>query len=151
MMQDDCSRRDFLKKFALLSAGTFVLGATTMACYGPMGPQPSSIATVSGMYFLDASSNLQLLRNSQEVPVDTTFKIHFFNQMNTTVDATVEFTDQNAVPFGQAWDSDFILSVAPSSYLLNATEYRLIVLDAESKTGEKINLAGDAEATFKTV
>jgi hypothetical protein len=151
MIQNDCSRRAFLKKFALLSAGTFVLGATTMACYGPIGPRPSG--TVSGMYFRDVSLNLWPLKNNQNVPVDATFEVLFFDPMNTAAAATVEFTDQNdvPVPFGQAWDSDYSLSVAPSSNLLLSTEYRLVVLDIESKTGEKINLAGEADATFKTV
>ena len=149
MAQDDCSRREFLKKFAVLSAGTLVLGATTMACYGPMGPRPS--ATVSGMYFLDASLKLWSLKNNQTVPVDAIYKIYFIDPMNMAVGATVEFTDLNnvLVPYGQVWDSDTVLSVAPSSNLL-FTEYRLVVVEVENKAGEKINVAGEASATFKT-
>ena len=150
MAQDDCSRREFLKKFAVLSAGTLVLGATTIACYGPMGPRPS--ATVSGMYFLDTSLKLWSLKNNQTVPVDARFKIYFIDSMNTAVAATVEFNDLNnvSVPFDQVWDSDTVLSVAPSSNLLFSTEYRLVVVEVENKAGEKINVAGEASATFKT-
>ena len=150
MKQDDCSRRAFLKKFAVLSAGTLVLGATTMACYGP-GVAP--VRASMDMYFLDGSLKLTPLRNNQNVPVHTTFTIYFFYQMNTAVAATLTFVDQNAVPvtFDQAWDSDRILSVVPTSDLSLNTGYTLNLLDAEAKTGGKINFDGNADATFKTV
>ena len=150
-MQDDCSRRAFLKKFALLSAGTLVLGATTMACYGPGVPRP--VPTVLGMYFLDNVSKLAILQYQQNVPVHTTFTIRFSILMDTTQPATITFADLSgaSVLFDQLWDSEDILSVAPSSDLLPDTEYRLRVQDVVSKQGEKITLGGDADATFKTV
>lgn len=151
-MHDDCSRRVFLKKFALLSAGSLMLGATAMACYGP-GPIENRLPTVSGMFFIDSAANWAPLQNSQNVPVDAKFEIKFSVQMNTALDATVEFTDQSnaTVLFDKAWDNDYTVSVIPSENLLFDTGYRLRVLDAESQQGEQLILDANADSIFKTV
>jgi hypothetical protein len=155
MRQDDCSRRVFLKKFALLSAGSLMLGATAIACYGPgsLNNSPSPSPAVSGMFFLDPASNPIPLQNNQSVPVHTRFTIEFSVQMNTAVAAAVAFADNNdvPVPFDKAWDNDFTVSVVPSSNLLFNTQYRLRVLNAESKQGGKLIPDANAEATFRTV
>lgn len=77
----------FLKKFALLSAGSLILGVTAMACYGamPVENNPSPPVTVSGMFFLDAASNQIPLQDNQSVPVHAKFLIKFSVQMNTAV------------------------------------------------------------------
>jgi Big-like domain-containing protein len=150
MMQDDCSRRVFLKKFALLSAGSLVLGATAMACYGAMPAPPE--AEVSGMFFLDAASNPVPLQNNQGVPVHTRFTIEFSAQMDTTAPAAVAFTDHNNAPvlFDNTWDNDFTLGVAPASNLLFNTVYSLRVQDARSRRGTYLIQNGNETATFKT-
>ena len=155
MMQEDCSRRVFLRKFALFSAGSLMLGATTMACYGPgaIDKRPLLSPAVRGMFFIDAAAHTVPLQNSQNVPVNVKFTIEFSVAMNTALAATVALTDHNdaAVPFGNAWGSDFIVNVVSSSNLLFNTQYRLRVLDAESKQGEKTILDVNADATFRTV
>ena len=150
-MQDDCSRRVFLRKFALLSAGSLMLGATAIACYGPGMGGPST--TVIGMRFLDAASHSAPLQNSQNVPANAKFMIDFSITMNTALTAAVAFTDHNdvPVPFDKAWDNDFTVSVVPSSNLLFNTQYRLRVLDAENIKGEKLIPDANADATFRTV
>lgn len=151
MMQDECSRRVFLKKFALLSAGSLMLGATAMACYGVM-PIENTPVTVSGMFFLDAASNPVRLQDSQNVPVHTRFTVEFGVPMNTTAPAAVAFTDQNnaLVPFAITWDNDFTVGVIPSSNLLFNTGYTLRVQDASSRLGGHLVQNGNETAAFRT-
>jgi hypothetical protein len=145
----------FLKKFALLSAGSLMLSATAIACYGPgsIENRPSPSPTVSGMFFLDAAAHRALLQNSQNVPVNAKFAIEFSVQMNTALAATVVFADHNdvTVSFNQAWDNDYTVSVTPSSNLLFDTQFRLRVLNAESNQGKQLIQDGNADATFRTI
>jgi Big-like domain-containing protein len=159
LSDNEYSRRAFLKKFALLSAGSLSLSAITLACYGPVyGPAPSNFIqpTVTAMYFTGSQSNLILLQGSQDVPVHTTFLIEFSKAMNASAPNTVYFSDSdnNTVPYTKAWkdSSAYSLAVTPSADLRQDAGYTIRMgADAADTDGNQINLDGNATAVFKTV
>src|SRR5512147_1044932 len=128
MGDSDCSRREFLKKFAYLSGGALVLSATAMACYGPMGAYEDRLAApvVAGVFFLDAQSQITPLQNNQAVPVQTKFTIEFSKDMNSSVPVAVDCVDSNNDPiaFNHAWDSIRIFGLIPQADLAHAMTYR---------------------------
>jgi hypothetical protein len=150
MYNDDFSRREFLKKFAVLSGGALMLSATAMACYGPMPPQ-NSLPSVVGMYCYDAGLNKVELQGNQNVLVNTAFEIDFSKNMNTTAQTAIQFTDSNSVPvdIAQAWDDSRTLRVTPASDLSYDTEYTLSVEDAWDTAGNPLNGSRSA-ATFRS-
>ncbi len=154
MFEDNCSRRAFLKRFALVSAGTVAtLSAATLGCpgigvYGP-APAPSG-PMIKGIYFLDPQSQKIALDNSQSVPVNAAFVVDFNYLMSNPT--TVSLTDYQNYPvdFETKWNDTFTLSVTPTSNLLFNTEYRLIV-DAEQKSADpNSTILANNTATFKT-
>ncbi len=152
MTQAFCSRRAFLKKFAVLSAGTLALGATAMACYGPPGAERLTAPEVSGMYYVDAQAGNIPLRNSPSVPVNAKFRVQFSEEMNAGVPPVIAFTDYNnvTVDTALAWENGTMLSVSPTSNLLFSTQYTLQVVDAESARGFKLVSTVYASAAFTT-
>ena len=70
MKHYDQNRREFLKKFAMVSGGALMLSATSMACYGP-GPSRTAFPSVVGMAFLDGQSQKVPLQDSQNVPLSS--------------------------------------------------------------------------------
>jgi hypothetical protein len=151
----DCSRREFLRKFAYLSGGALMLSATTMACYGPMGVYPEdrlAAPVVAGIFFLDAQSHSTPLQNSQGVPIHAKFTIQFSKDMNSLVPVAVDCVDSsnNPVAFDKAWDSIRIMGLTPTTDLAHAMTYQLNVTDAEDTVGFKIQITESALATFKT-
>jgi Big-like domain-containing protein len=151
----DCSRREFLRKFAYLSGGALMLSATTMACYGPGGVYPDdglAAPVVAGIFFLDPQSHTTPLQNNQDVPVHTKFTIEFSKDMNSSVPVAVDCTDSNNNPvaFDKAWDSIRILGLTPSADLAHAVTYQINITDAEDTMGFKIQITNNASATFKT-
>ncbi len=156
MLSDECSRRQFLKKFAMLSAASLSLSAVTLACYGPSPNTPSISPQVSTMYFKDAQSNNVSLYGNQNVPVHTTFIIVFSTAMNTTGPSTVIFTDSNSNPvaFDKVWDNNApsSLMVTPQADLSLDSVYTLKMGgDAVDTFGNTMTLTDSATAIFKTV
>lgn len=153
MMQDDCSRRVFLKKFAFISAGALMLSATAMACYGPMSPENAPYPQVSDVQFMDALNHATSLQGVQTVPVHTVFLFVFTKNMNTAISPTIQFNDQSnvAVVFSETWYDSLTLSITPNADLSSNTGYTIGVgNDAEDSQGNKIFLTAKATATFKT-
>ncbi len=152
MTQDIYSRRSFLKKFALLSAGSLALGATAMACYGPPRTERLTAPEVIGMYYLDAQTGNIPLQNNLSVPVNAKFLVLFSEQMNVNVPAVIVFTDHNnvAVDNTKTWENGTMLSVSPVSNLQFSTQYTLQVADAESAQGFKLVSTSNATAVFTT-
>jgi hypothetical protein len=153
MMNDECSRRNFLKKFASLSGGALMLSATAMACYGP----PSSgdyrvYPEVLSQTFLDAQSNPIALYDNQSVPINTQFLIEFNKDMKVSVPATAEFTDasNNAVTFNISWYAVRLVALTPAAALIHDTVYYLRILDAEDTFGLRLSATSRASANFKT-
>jgi hypothetical protein len=152
-MDDECSRRKFLKKFAYLSGGALMLSATTLACYGPPPGQTMQAPTVSAIKFLDASSTYILLKKNQTVPVHTRFTIEFSEDMNEKVAVTIHLTDavNNVITLGTGvWDTVRIFGLSPSLELASTTSYELRVTDAEDARGLKLHVTDSATADFKT-
>lgn len=151
MLKDDCSRREFLKKFAMVSGGALMLSATAMACYGPM-PRDNALPSVIGMYFIDGQGQKVFLPGNQNVLIHTKFVIDFSTEMNTSAPATILFIDSNNNPvaYSKAWDNNQSLSVTPSSDLAYNTGYTLTAEDAEDTRGNKLNSNATATASFKT-
>ena len=154
MMDDDYSRREFLKKFAYLSSGALVLSVTTTACYGPMGAQ-QGYPMVSGIYFVNTDGSNGLLQNSQNVPLQTKFKIEFTDDMNFEAPASVFLTGPANTPVGcdnNVWETNRLLTVTPAQDLAPDTEYTLRVDDdAKDARGYNLWLTESATAVFKTV
>lgn len=159
MMNDDCSRRDFLKKFALLSAGTLMLSATSLACYGPPGGAlygPGAVITlrVNGMFFVDAQSNHVSLYGNQSVPIHTQFLIEFSQTMDKSAPTTLSLTDSNNSPVADSktWGNDYTVHVTPNSDLMHSADYTLRVgNDTVDINGNKLEITDTATAVFKTV
>ncbi len=158
MMDDNYSRRRFLKKFAYLASGAFCLSATTLACYGPPPGERPRFTMVSDIYFRDAGGINRQLRNNNNVPLDTIFTIEFTDDMNTSVPAAVFLNDPDANEvsgsYVKKWDTVRLLTLAPSPgfYLLSNMGYTLQVgEDVEDAGGNKILLSESATATFVTV
>ncbi len=154
MMNDDYSRREFLKKFAYLSSGALMLSVTTTACYGPMGSQ-QEYPMVSGIYFLDAEGRNMLLQNIQNVPLQTKFTIEFTDDMNTATPASVSLTGPANTSVGcdnKVWETVRLLTVVPAENLAPDTEYTLrLGDDTKDARGYNLWLTESATAVFKTV
>lgn len=159
---NEYSRREFLRRFAMLSSAS-LLGlnfgcsdAGPGAEYGPIalyGPAPVNNPMVSAIYFIDSQSNYIPLQNNQSVFILFACFIDFSKDMNTSAPTTMAFTDAsgNAVPFTKSWINPRTLEVTPITPLQFNTTYTLSVgNDAEDILGNKITLTADATATFIT-
>jgi Bacterial Ig-like domain len=160
------SRREFLRRFAMLSSASLI--GLSFGCadtredapvYGPVvayGPPPINLTrpAVTAIYFIDSQSSTILLQNNQNVPVQVICRIDFSKSMNTAVPVTISFDDSagTVVPVSQLWANDLTLVVTPISQLNINTTYTLSVgNDAEDTFGNKIVLTAAAAATFRTV
>lgn len=169
-VQKDYSRRAFLKKFAMLSSASMLMGIGigcsspngTAPVYGPVavyGPQPVGSTTVTGIYFVDSQSTQALLQGSQAVPVHTQFMINFSADVNmASVADAITFVDSgnNAVACSKAWDTtnfqNRTINVIPASDLSHGTSYALGVgAGATDSNGSSISVTNDATADFKTI
>jgi Bacterial Ig-like domain len=168
MNKKDYSRRDFLRTFAALSsapllvsmlAGCGTSDATPGAVYGPVqavyGPYPPGVVFVSIMVFLDAQSSWVTLSGNRNVPVHTSFVIHFSGPMNVaSVAAAIAFTDANNSPvaFGTSWDQyDVNVTITPSADLAQSTDYILSVNDtAIDANNTRLTVNANSTAAFKT-
>jgi hypothetical protein len=154
MIDDACSRREFLKKFATLSGGALMLSATSIACSGlPKTALPSLI----GIFFYDGDMQRVELRDNQAVPVHTQFDFVFSTDMNTDLHLTsyrtgVTFVDSNNNPidFSIGWVNVRTLHLTPSADLSFNTNYIFTVYKAEDKIGNPLNEYADASAAFRT-
>ncbi len=146
MINDACSRREFLKKFAMLSCGTLMLGATSIGC---PGVDVTALPSVIGVYFYDAAMQKVELRGNNNVPVHTRFEFVFSTDMNG---ASITFVDSNSNPiaFTQAWVDARTLSLTPSADLSLSTDYILTVEYANDSIGNPLNPYASASAAFKT-
>jgi hypothetical protein len=155
MIDDACSRREFLKKFALLSGGTLMLSATTIACSSEL-PR-TALPSLIGIYFYDGDMNKVELRGNQTVPVHTQFAFVFSTDMNTDLHLTsyrtrITFVDSNSNPIGftDGWVNARTLNLTPSADLSFNTDYILTVYKAEDSIGNPLNDYADASAAFRT-
>ncbi len=154
MIDDACSRREFLKKFGKLFGGTLMLGATSIACSElPRNALPSLI----GIYFYDGDMQRVELRGNQNVPVHTQFVFVFSTDMNTDLHLTsyqtrITFVDSNsnAVGFTDGWADSRTLYLTPSADLSFNTDYIITVYKAEDTEGNPLNDYADASAAFRT-
>lgn len=148
MIDDTCSRREFLKKFAMLSGGALMLGASAIGC-GTYSALPS----VVGIYFYDGGMHKVDLRRNQNVPVHTQFVFVFSTDMDTApIRTEITFVDSNSNPiaFTTGWVDSRTLSVTPSADLSLNTDYILTVKDAQDSAGNPLNEFASASAEFRT-
>ena len=158
MPDDSCSRRDFLRKFAVVSTGTLVLGATTIACYGPpVAPHSSSIP----MYYIDQTmaGTMVPLRGNQHVSMDAEFRIDlqdvvYFTELNGFESFRVFFTKAagESVKVRSSWVDGLFVAVVPYERLAPATEYslKLVSVTLIKGKGKEINFGDYAKANFRT-
>lgn len=150
MIDDACSRREFLKKFAMLSGGMLMLSATTVAC---SGTKDTALPSVIGMYFYDGDRKKVELRENHTVPVHTQFVLVFSTDMNTgSYKTALTFADSNSAPidFTKTWEDARTLILTPLADLSLSTDYILTVNDAEDSTGNRLNDYAKASASFRT-
>lgn len=155
MIEDACSRREFVKKFAMLSCSALMLSAMTIAC--PSGLPRNALPSLIGIYFYDGDMNLVELRGNQTVPVHTRFVLVFSTDMNTDLHfgsyrtgITFEDSNSNPVGFTLGWGDARTLKLALNADLSINTDYILTVDRAEDKLGNPLNDYADASATFRT-
>jgi Big-like domain-containing protein len=155
---NEYSRREFLRRFAVLSSASLIV--LNSGCSEPIGqdmygPPPANLVhpEVTAIYFTDSQSNKIFLQNNQSVPVQVVCRIDFSKSMNTAAPVTISFADSagNIAPISQSWANDLTLVITPISQLLFNTTYTLSVgNDAEDAFGNRIILTADATVTFKT-
>jgi hypothetical protein len=164
MDRNEYSRREFLRRFAMFSSASLLIGLNTgcgssdpekvrvIALYGPV-PVYGPLVLVDAIYFNDNQSNRIPLQNSQNVFILVVCLVDFSKDMNTSAPTTITFNDSagRTVPFSKSWRNSRTLEVAPLSQLLFNTTYTLSVgNDAEDTLGNKIILTPGAAATFRT-
>ena len=150
MIDAVCSRRQFLKKFAMLSGGALMLSAVMTAC---SGKNYTALPSVIGMYFDDAGIQKAELRGNQNVPVHTQFTFVFSTDMRTDSAWTgITFADSNSNPvdFTRSWVDARTLIVTASANLSFNTDYILTVTDAIDSAGNPLNPYASASAAFRT-
>lgn len=163
MDANEYSRREFLRKFAMLSSASLLVGLNggcgssgsqdNRVLYGPL-PAEFERPVVNSIYLTDSQSNRIPLQNNVNVPVQVVCLIDFSKSMNTTAPAAISFSDAagNSVPVSTAWANDSTLVITPVSQLSFGTTYTLSLgNDAEDIFGNRIVLTADAGATFTTV
>lgn len=147
------NRRNFLKRFALIS--TFPFGAASACCKAVYGPRPYTGTIVTSMHYLHPDNFKALLYEAKSVAADSRFSIQFSDPMQESSQEAVLLKNvrNRQVPVSFQWDMTFtLLKVTPETRLQSNTDYTLLVtekaLDAE---GTPIQLTGTARATFTTV
>ena len=158
--QNEINRRDFLKQFAMMSA--ISLG-TAAGCsnssdepepHALYGPAPYSGPEVDNMFYLLPDGSEVLLYDTEEINIDSQFKIYFYEPMyeGSQNSVTLEGGDNPPVTLIFQWEEDFtVLKVTPETPLLDETQYTLSVNEnALAADGTPINLTESAQAEFKT-
>jgi hypothetical protein len=150
MIDDACSRREFVKKFAMLSGGALMLSVTAIGC---SGTYDEDLSSVIGIYFYDAGMQKVELRGNDNVPVHTQFAFVFSTDMNTDLDfswITLVDSNNNPIVFTEVWDDVRTLRLTPSADLSFNTDYILTVKNAEDSIGNPLNVYASASAAFRT-
>jgi Big-like domain-containing protein len=150
MIDDACSRREFLKKLAMLSGGALMLSATAIGC---SSADDAELPSVIGRYFFDADMQKVELRGNDHVPVHTQFVFVFSTDMRTApiwTDITFMDSNSNPIVFTSTWDDARTLTLTPSADLSFNTDYILTVKDALSSKGNRLNDYASASAAFRT-
>jgi hypothetical protein len=166
--QKDYTRRAFLKRFAMLSSATMLMGMG-IGCgsnyepgnnfYVAYGPPPTGATTVTGIYFIDSQSTQVLLQGAQAVPLHTQFIIDFSADMSmSSVADAITFIDAANQPVvcSKEWDTtnshNRTINVIPVSDLSHDASYSLSVgYNALDSSGLGLLSINDASAAFKTI
>lgn len=147
MIDRICSKRGFLKRFALLSCLAMTLSAMTIGC---PSPYDNALPSVIGIYSIDAAMNRVDLRGDQNVPVHTQIVFVFSGAMNT---ADINFLNSSniAIPFTMVWDDDRTLTLTPIADLSFDMDYIIGVSHAVDTLGNPLNFYANPSAKFRTV
>jgi len=158
MLEDSCSRREFLRKFAVVSTGTLVLGTTAIACYGTIAPNAARSSTVPMFYLDPAMAGILVpLRDNQDVSMDAEFRIDlqdavYFSNLSEGVTGAIYFAKAAGEPvdFRQSWVEGRYISVAPTMRLAPATAHILRLTQVTLGANKGTQLIDNATANFRT-
>ena len=127
-------RREFLKKFLLLSSVPIIFNGCPNAVYGP---PPSSennetnpIIRKSIIYYKDTKGSLILLHNKSDISLKPTIIIKFPNKMSSESKAIVNLVDKKneLISCNKKWETEYILELQPIEDSLEYdSNYRLII------------------------
>lgn len=162
MNDENFNRREFLKKFALLSSAPLMAysiygcdsGPSTGAVYGP--PPPDDTAPeVYGIYLHDAQVGDRDLNEDTNVPVDVSFEVEFTERMDDTTINGIHLRcddDDTDVSFEGVWITSLIVLITPVNNLTQGNRYTLFVDEsAKDLAGNAINLTQMSSASFETI
>ena len=116
-MEED--RREFLKKFALLSSVPILFSGCPNTVYGPP-PNSENNDTETQIekniiYYIDREGNSISLYNKYDVPIDLTINVTFPNKMNRDAENNVYLMNDKdeLVSCVKKWEGDYILELKP--------------------------------------
>jgi len=121
------NRRDFLKKFVLLSSVPIMFnGCSPNAVYGP---PPTTEQTI--IYYRDKEGNLLPLHQKEKIPLDVSIIIEFPNKMDSESKNTVNLTDEKDifVSCKKEWKDEYILELEPIEGGLEYNMNYIITID----------------------
>jgi hypothetical protein len=155
------SRREFLKRFAILSiasAGGLGCVCVPVVVYGPppepeYGPPPVEGPLVRRMTYLAEDGSEIDLYGSMGVSLNAQFLIYFSAAMTEASQNAVSLSDADggAVSFEPLWSQMDILKVVPAAELQPGTRYILEVGGgAEGAQGDPFQWTESARAEFLT-
>lgn len=145
------NRREFLKKFSLLSSTPLIFFGVRCV-YGP----PSEFdepARVREIYYQHPYFGLFPVNRKREIPVDISFEIEFTYPMDTATENIVNFKDSKGegIELNLKWKNGNNLVVTPEKSLNFAAGYTIsISSDAKDIHGDNIIINESAAAEFNT-
>jgi hypothetical protein len=158
------NRREFLKKFALLSSTPLMahciygcdLRPSTGAVYGPAPPDDTA-PEVYGIYLhvAQAGDGDLNLNEDTNVPVDASFEVEFTEAMDITSINGIHIrcdNDDTEVSIEGVWMTMLIALITPVSNLNQDSRYTLFVDESvKDQAGNLINLTQMSSASFETI
>ena len=159
------NRREFLKRFALLSSTPIVtIGLSGCggggAEYSPppapvYGPPAYEISPeVEGMYIHDSQVGDGILDDATDVPIDASFEVEFTKQMDFDSINAIHLDyndDSNQIAIEGSWLTPSIALIEPIAHLNPDGRYTLYVDEtARDLDGNLIVLTEMSDAQFKT-
>jgi len=116
-MEED--RREFLKKFALLSSTSLMIVGCPNAVYGP---PPTNEQKNIIIYYKDSNGNLVSLHQKENIPLNLTIVVKFPNKMSSETKNNIHLLDkkEELISCNKKWKTEYILELQP---IKNSIEY----------------------------
>jgi len=148
-------RREFLKKFALLSSVPILFNGCPNAVYGPppssedndtihavYGPPPI-IKKEHIIYYRDIKDNLILLNSRKNIPLEPTIVIKFPNKMGSESKNSITLLDEKdeLISCNKKWKTEYILEIQPIEDSLKYDSNYSLIIDKtiQNKDGDLLD------------